>query len=64
MADTPPPHITLELIEYLEGLYPDRVPDPAVTDREVWCSVGSVRVIRKLKQLRRDQSTNVFHGGA
>lgn len=49
------PHISQELIAYLQELYPDKAPDPSVIDRELWVNVGGVRVVRHLKQLFDEQ---------
>lgn len=43
------PHISSELIEYLEKMYPDQVPLPSMGDRDIWIKVGQVEVVRKLK---------------
>ena len=49
------PHIPKELLEYLEALYPEKVPEINWTDREVWAYTGKVKVVRKLRQLYTDQ---------
>lgn len=49
------PHITDELVEFLDALYPERCPELSWTDREVWARAGERRVVRKLKQMLADQ---------
>lgn len=51
----PVPTIPLELVEWLESLYPDRAPDPRDSDREVWIKRGHVEVTRKLRQVYESQ---------
>ena len=45
------PAIDPKLLEYLEQVFPDQVPDPQMSDREVWQTVGSVKVVRHLRHL-------------
>ena len=45
------PAIDPKLLEYLEQVFPDQVPDPQMSDREVWQTVGSVKVVRHLRPL-------------
>jgi hypothetical protein len=47
-----PPHVSKDLIDYLERTFPDRLEtDPSVPDKELWMRAGGVRVIRKLRHL-------------
>lgn len=45
------PAIDKALLDYLEQVFPDQVPDPQMSDREVWQSVGTVQVVRHLRHL-------------
>lgn len=49
------PHVSTELIEYLEKVYKDQVPRITATEREVWRQVGTVDVVRHLRSLHEDQ---------
>lgn len=49
------PAVEKELITWLEVTYPDKCPDPEMTDREIWMAVGEQVVIRKLRALHEDQ---------
>lgn len=49
------PHVSKELIEYLEKVYKDQVPRITATEREVWRQVGTVDVVRHLRALHEDQ---------
>lgn len=51
-----PPHITEELLVWLDATYPNECPRPTMTGREVWMAAGAADVVTKLKQLFRDQS--------
>ncbi len=45
MATKRLPPVDLALIERLEAKYPNRVPTPDMTDREIWIAVGQQRVV-------------------
>lgn len=49
------PHISQELINYLQHLYPERPPDINDTEREIWMHVGQVAVVRHLNMLLEEQ---------
>lgn len=57
---TPLPRVTIELIEYLETLYPDQVPSLKDDDRKIWFRAGQVDVIRSLKNILEENSGNVL----
>jgi hypothetical protein len=50
------PHVELNLVEWLEQVFPDSTPNITDSDREVWASVGVQRVIRKLRQVAQSQA--------
>jgi hypothetical protein len=50
------PAVSQALLDYLIRLYPDRCPDPAETDREVWMAAGAAKVVRKLRSVFEEQS--------
>lgn len=54
------PIINPELIEYLETMFPDRVPDVQDPDRNIWMAVGAVSVVRHLKMLLKEQEKNIL----
>ena len=45
------PEISLELLQYLEQVFPDQAPEPHMNDRAIWMAVGNVRVVRHLRDL-------------
>ena len=49
------PHISPELIAYLQELFPDKAPDINANERDIWASVGAVRVVRHLTALYDEQ---------
>ena len=51
MASDRHPPVSPLLVDHLATLYPDKVPDLGMTDREVWIAVGRQDVIRKLRQM-------------
>jgi hypothetical protein len=54
------PYITDELIEYLKYLYRDVMPEPTVTDRELWIKRGEVGVVRHLSSIHKQQRENAL----
>lgn len=55
MSIPPPPRpakhppVPLDLLEYLERLYPDRAPDPLDSERQIWMKAGQADLVRKLR---------------
>lgn len=43
------PFIDLELIKYLEEVYPDKCPDLNMEEKLIWFTAGQVSVVRHLK---------------
>jgi hypothetical protein len=43
------PDIPLPLLERLERMYPDRAPDIAEADRQVWFGSGQAHLVRHLR---------------
>jgi hypothetical protein len=64
------PELSVDLIAELDTLFPDRCPDLADSEREVWAKAGERRVISflidlKTKQLKRRKvfpSADADHG--
>ncbi|OHB39596.1 MAG: hypothetical protein A2882_16310 [Phenylobacterium sp. RIFCSPHIGHO2_01_FULL_70_10] len=52
------PHVTEALVKDLEARFPDRCPDPKMSDREVWMAVGAVKVVRYLRSVLEDRQQN------
>ena len=44
------PVVSLEIVEYLERLYPNRYPDPVLPERMVWWKAGQAELVQKLRQ--------------
>ena len=49
-----------DLLEDIEKLYPERTPDPHMTDREIWMAVGRRQVVRNLRSIHEDQQENIM----
>lgn len=56
------PYVDAKLLEYLEILYPDRFPDPALCERELWQKCGAVHLVRHLRAIFEEQQ-NLTKGG-
>jgi hypothetical protein len=54
------PYIEDGLLDYLQRLYPDKCPEPAQSEREVWMNRGAAGVVRHLTMLHKDQRENMF----
>jgi hypothetical protein len=55
------PAFDLELIKYLEELYPDRAPDLSMEEKLIWFSAGQVSVVRHLKDQYNLQEETKFN---
>jgi hypothetical protein len=50
------PHVELQLVEYLERLYPNRCPAMSDSEREIFAAGGAQRVITKLRAIANEQA--------
>lgn len=57
-----PPAITEELLDYLAEVFPDKAPGLDWTEREVWQSVGAVKVQAHLRHLYDQQLAKNMKG--
>ena len=56
------PAISKGLVEWLSKLFPDRCPDPEMSDRQVWMAAGAAQVVRKLKHEFDNQAKQALEG--
>jgi hypothetical protein len=56
------PKITPELLEYLEGICPDKAPSVSIGERELWVNVGKVQLTRHLRSIFEEQQENILQG--
>lgn len=56
------PIIDLKVIEFIEGVFPDKSPELDMTDREIWMARGAVSVSRKLRDIYNQQNENMMIG--
>jgi len=54
--EVPPPFVSLDLVEWLESYYPDRLPSPYVDTAELGVLCGQVNAVKLLRQLYNNQS--------
>lgn len=45
------PQFTVEQVDYLARIFPDRAPDLETPERQLWAAVGAVNVVRHLRSL-------------
>lgn len=57
MDSKKPPHVSPELIKWLEEHFPDRCPKETDSDRRVWMSAGAVEVVKHLRALFKKQES-------
>jgi len=59
------PYLSVDLIDYIDKLMPERSPDPNDSEREVWMKAGERRLVRKLIAFKRfiNQGTITPEGG-
>lgn len=55
------PVIDKNLLDYLESIYPDTLPNITIPERELWVNVGSVQVVRHLKSIYEEQNNNILN---
>ena len=56
------PHVPKELLEFLEELYPLRMPRVDETEREIFVRVGHREVLRTLKKFYDEQEQRQLVG--
>lgn len=56
------PEITKELIEYLEGVFPDQAPSIKVGEREIWWNAGKADLVRHLRSIHDEQQQTILQG--
>lgn len=56
------PQVSLELIEYLERIYPDSSPTLGTPMDHVWFNSGKVAVVRHLRSVFDEQNETVLNG--
>jgi len=56
------PKVSLELVEYLEGICPDRSPALDTPDRSIWHNSGKVALVRHIRSLFDEQNTTILKG--
>jgi hypothetical protein len=52
----PAPHISKELVEWLERLFPSRCPREIESSRRIWMNAGANEVVRKLRNVYDEQT--------
>lgn len=55
------PYIPLNLLKALNERYPERSPDPMLSEREIWMLAGERRLIRSLNILSESQNENILN---
>ncbi len=62
MTDEQFPLIPLELLKELDRRFPERCPDPTMTEREIWLMTGRREVVRFLKAQADTQLEKTLQG--
>jgi hypothetical protein len=52
--------VNKELIEHLNKLFPNKVPDISENERQIWFKAGQASVVSYLKQLLEEQNNNLL----
>tara|TARA_B100001939_G_scaffold334642_1_gene335819 strand:+ start:910 stop:1098 length:189 start_codon:yes stop_codon:yes gene_type:complete len=53
--------ISQELIDYLEKQFPNKSPDLADNDRQIWYKSGQSSVVTHLKKILNDKENNLLN---
>jgi thiamine phosphate synthase YjbQ (UPF0047 family) len=56
------PHVTSDLVEYLENICPDQSPSLSTTERLIWFNAGKADLVRHLRSILVEQSQNILEG--
>ena len=54
------PHISKELIDYLEATVPERCPSITMSEREIWMYAGTRRLVRGFIEQFQNQQDNIL----
>lgn len=57
---TKEPKVTLELLEYLDSIYPNQLPNQGMTMERIHIKIGQVMVVTKLHSLYEEQQVNIL----
>ena len=49
------PHVSKELIDFLDEQFPERTPEMSWSDREIWVKAGERKLVRYLHRLFEEQ---------
>lgn len=53
-------NITEDLLQYLDEVFPDRLPSKKTSERDIWIQMGQVEVVRFLKNMKeREEEEDV-----
>ncbi|CAB4140438.1 hypothetical protein UFOVP396_39 [uncultured Caudovirales phage] len=52
--------VNKELIDHLNKLFPNKVPDISENERQIWFKAGQASVVSYLKQLLEEQNNNLL----
>ena len=54
------PHVSKELLEYMNQIFPDRCPDITDPDRKIWVNVGKRETFNHFQRLYKKQQDNIL----
>lgn len=55
-----PPAVTREMVKYLRQVFPDKLPDIKISDRELGALIGQQKVITHLAALLQNQEDDLL----
>jgi hypothetical protein len=54
------PHVSKELLEYMNQMFPDKCPDVTDTERKIWVNVGKREAFNHFQRLFKKQQDNII----
>jgi len=54
------PHVSKELLEYMNKMFPDKCPDVTDTERKIWVNVGKREAFNHFQRLFKKQQDNII----
>tara|TARA_S200002703_G_scaffold4693_1_gene5800 strand:+ start:3238 stop:3441 length:204 start_codon:yes stop_codon:yes gene_type:complete len=54
------PHVSKELLDYMNQIFPDKCPDVLDTERKIWVNAGKRQAYEHFQKLHEKQQKNIL----
>jgi hypothetical protein len=62
MNDIKLPYLESDLVQALDKLFPEKCPDPRMSERDIWIYVGKRQLVQFIKEQHERQQENILGG--